>query len=312
MPMKRDARPSTALGSGGLGAATTPLLAFAALCATAACEPRTRPSAGLAGASAAGPEAFASEQAAAPPPSAEPPGPPEPALPPALTSPGPFASLNVAGYGAAVVSLPLGARGRRPVLLATHGNYDRPEWQCEVWRGIVGNRAFVLCPRGVARSDSPSPSDVRFTYQTARALEAEIDAAFEALKAGYADHVDDGPVVYTGFSLGAIMGSSIVARSPARYPRAVLIEGGYGAWQQRAKAFAKGGGRRVLFGCGQEACRASAKQAAGPLEAAGVGTTVVLAKGQGHRYDGPVAEQVKGAFDWAVEGDARWAPRVPE
>src|SRR5689334_2604590 len=84
---------------------------------------------------------------------APPPPPPEPVT---VEAAQPFIELPVEGHGAAVVSLPLGARDKRPVVIATHGNYDRPEWQCEVWREIVGDAAFVLCPRGSMRPDSPS------------------------------------------------------------------------------------------------------------------------------------------------------------
>src|SRR5688500_18592409 len=54
------------------------------------------------------------------------PSPPE--LPPKLSGE-PLQDLPVPGYGVAVVSMPLGAREPRPVVLALHGNYDRPEWQ---------------------------------------------------------------------------------------------------------------------------------------------------------------------------------------
>src|SRR5262249_57017702 len=125
--------------------------------------------------------------------------PPAPPPPPRLDAPAPFADLPLEGFAAAVVSLPIGTSARRPVVLATHGNYDRPEWQCEVWRGIVGDRAFVLCPRGIARPDSPSPDDIRFTYPTNAVLERELDAGLQALRVRFADRLDDGAILYTGF-----------------------------------------------------------------------------------------------------------------
>src|SRR6185369_8025401 len=101
---------------------------------------------------------------------------PLPSEPPPLEAEAPLVALPVEGYGAAVVSLPLGARGKRPVLIATHGNYDRPEWQCQVWREIIADQAFILCPRGVTRPDSPSADDIRFTYASNQSLERELDA----------------------------------------------------------------------------------------------------------------------------------------
>lgn len=218
--------------------------------------------------------------------------------------------LPVEGFPSAVVSVPIGATARRPVLIASHGNYDRPEWQCEVWRDIVADGAFVLCPRGVARSDSPSASDVRFTYESNARLEREIDAGLAALRARFPEHVDPGAVLYTGFSLGAIMGSAIAARRAALFPRLVLVEGGHDKWTpQTAKAFADGGGQRVLFVCAQAGCSAAASAAAARLEKAGVPARVARSKEAGHRYDGPVAEETRRALGWLIEDDARWSSR---
>ncbi|WP_437623565.1 hypothetical protein [Sorangium sp. So ce1151] len=227
-----------------------------------------------------------------------------------LRAEGPFVELAVEGFPSAVVSVPIGATARRPVLIASHGNYDRPEWQCQVWRGIAGDGAFILCPRGAARSDSPSASDVRFTYESNARLEQEIDAGLAALRARFPEHVDPGAVLYTGFSLGAIMGSAIAARRAALFPRLVLVEGGHDKWTPAsAKAFAEGGGQRVLFVCAQAGCGAAASAAAARLEKAGVLTRVVRGKEAGHRYDGPVAEETQRALGWAIEGDARWHAR---
>jgi len=196
------------------------------------------------------------------------------------------------------------------VVLATHGNYDRPEWQCEVWRGIIGDRAFILCPRGIARPDSPSADDTRFTYVNNQELEKEIEAGLTALRARFGAFMDSGPMLYTGFSLGAIMGVAIASRrtGPERYPRMILVEGGFDRWTApNVKAWVAGGsGRRILFACGQPGCVQSAKRTAATLEKAGVATRVVHGKGVGHSYDGPVAAEVKGALGWVLEGDTRF------
>ncbi|WP_437992327.1 hypothetical protein [Sorangium sp. So ce145] len=224
-----------------------------------------------------------------------------------LRADAPFVELPVEGFPSAVVSVPIGATARRPVLIASHGNYDRPEWQCQVWRDIAGDGVFVLCPRGVARPDSPSASDVRFTYESNARLEQEIEAGLAALRARFPEHVDPGAVLYTGFSLGAIMGSAIAARRAALFPRLVLVEGGHDKWTPAtAKAFADGGGQRVLFVCAQAGCGGAAAAAAARLEKAGVLTRVARSKEAGHRYDGPVAEETRRALDWLIDGDPRW------
>lgn len=218
--------------------------------------------------------------------------------------------LRVPGHGDAVVSLPLGTREPRSIVLATHGNYDTPEWQCQVWRDIVQDDAFVLCPRGAARGDSPSASDTRYHYVSNQHLEKEIDAGVAALKELYPDYVDDGPMIFTGFSQGAIMGAMIMLRRPDRYPRAVLIEGGNRAWSfASAKKFAQQGGKRVLFACGQWDCNQRATDAQRALSNAGVEAEIVFSKGEGHSYGGGVAERILETFDWVVQGDDRWEHR---
>ena len=272
------------------------LLAFGWLASASACDShpssRARPSsAPSTPASAATTTDDASGAPDTPPPHAK------------LASPEPLVPLDVPGYGAAVVSLPLGASASKPVLIAAHGNYDRPEWQCATWRAIVGDRGFILCPRGVMRRDSPSPDDIRFTYE--KGFTAEVDAALAALRARFPDFVDVGPMMYAGFSLGAILGVSYVLRDPARFPRVVLIEGGEGGWGE--KKFAASGGVRVLWGCGQAGCVGGAKAMAARFERAKVPSKVVYGRGEGHSYTGAVADEIKKELSWLLEGDARWA-----
>jgi hypothetical protein len=228
-----------------------------------------------------------------------------------LSAAEPFEELAVEGFGPAVVSLPLGARAAMPVLVATHGNYDRPEWQCEAWREVVADRAFVLCPRGIARGDSPSKADVRFTYTNNEQLQKEVEAALVALRQRHGPYLAEGPPLYAGFSLGAIMGVAIATREAAHYPRLVLVEGGSEWTWTRAKSFARGGGARVLFACSQEGSRLAAREAATKLEATGVATRVVYVGGLGHSYGGPLNAPIREAWSWLTEGDPRWTSSAP-
>src|SRR6185503_3997367 len=96
----------------------------------------------------------------------------------------------------------------------------------------------------------------RWTYTALKKTEEELFAGLEALQRRFPDHVDPGPVLYTGFSLGAIYGVHVLRKHPERFTRAVLTEGGYESWSTGvARAYAKGGGERILFACGQTACQ---------------------------------------------------------
>lgn len=229
--------------------------------------------------------------------------------PPPLQAPAALIDLPVEGFRDAVAAVPRGATERRPVLVALHGNYDHPLSQCSVWRRITRGYPFILCTRGIPRADAPKSED-RWNYGALGSVEKELDAGLEALRQAFPDHVDPGPVIFTGFSLGAILGARIIRKNPKRYSRAVLVEGGYKPWSiGTAKQYAEGGGQRVLFACGQSACQYASKAPAKWLEAKGVPAKVVFEGNIGHTYGGTVSKAIEGAWDWFVEGDDRW-PRL--
>jgi hypothetical protein len=228
-------------------------------------------------------------------------------LPPLESTP-PIVPLGAFGFPDAVISIPIGATGPRPVVVATHGLWDPPEGLCDDQRWVFHDRAWIVCPRGRALPDKT------FRYDSATALAREIDADIAALVARYPGYVDDTAMLYTGFSLGAILGVRVIADQPARFPRAVLIEGGENKWTAALAAqYAHGGGRRVLFACGLRFRVAPASRAATLLERAGVATRVALGRLPGkpefiHWYNGPIADETTEALPWLFEGDDRWGP----
>jgi len=223
--------------------------------------------------------------------------------------------LSVPGFQSAVVAWPDRAAGpnadKLPLLVAAHGSYDQPEWNCEVFKQVAAGRGAVLCPRGKLRWDTPTePSMLRFYFpSTGGWLGREIEAGLAALRQAEPSRVADGPVVYIGFSQGAIFGAPLVITKPALFPRVILVEGGHDAWtNDSARRFARGGGLRVLFACGRASCEQSALRAARALQGAGVAVRVVAAANQGHTYDGGVQAAIAAAFAWVVEGDSRFSP----
>lgn len=219
-------------------------------------------------------------------------------------APSALLDLPVPGHRAATVVAPASPRGRRPVVVAAHGNYDRPEWQCRVWQRVVAGRAFVLCLRGVPRADAP-PRDPRFTYDDGRALAREIDAGLAALEARFPDAVDTGPVIFAGFSLGATLGMAYL-RVGRPVTLAVMVEGAASSWTDRAiRDFAARGGKGVLFACGQSACVREGRRAAERLRRAGLAAGVAYGRNAGHLYWGPVLGAVQRAFPALAAADTR-------
>jgi predicted esterase len=221
--------------------------------------------------------------------------------------------LDVPAHHAAVVWVPPISAGDvvpRPLLVATHGAGGTPEAHCAYWRALVGERAFVLCPRGVTMDVFAPPEERGYFYPAHPALGREVRAALAALVARYRAHVDPDRAVYAGFSQGATMGALFFAREPAPFAGAVLIEGGAEEWSEySARTFQQGGGRRVIFACGRRSCAGAARRSAGYLERAGVESRVIDASGSGHTLEGKVREGVAEAFPWLVADDARWASR---
>jgi predicted esterase len=265
--------------------------------------------------------------------------PPDTTLAP-LAAP-PISLMPVPGFANAVLVSPVGATKPMPLVVAVLGIGDTPENQCGVWRDLVGQRAFVVCPRftphfvavqpasdpnvaqgllglfGLQGNEAPEPDpnagqvvQSGFRPTEVPAVEREIDAAVAAARKTFPKHIANGSAVYVGFSRGAFLGASLIAKTPAKYPRAILIEGGQSPWTDAtAAAYAKGGGKRVLFACGQPSCVGESDPAVQLLGRASVTTRVVHGEGEGHGYKGPVKEQVRQALAWVVDGEPTWKTR---
>ena len=98
------------------------------------------------------------------------------------------------GFRAAVVSVPLGTTKPRPVVLALHGNYDCPEWQCEVMREITDGDPFISRPWADFHYGTPPKSENRWEYGSVQQLRKEIEAGLSAMKTRFAGYVAEGPI----------------------------------------------------------------------------------------------------------------------
>ena len=158
--------------------------------------------------------------------------------------------LPVPGFGNAALAVPLGATSPRPIVIMLHGAADRPEWACSALRAIAGPEPFVLCPRGVQRTDFGA-ADERYTFGSADDTARELRAALSALKQRFGAHVARGPVVFAGFEIGADHVAWIAREEPAFFSRLVLIEPAEASWSSsQAALFGPRGGERVLFAGG--------------------------------------------------------------
>ena len=232
----------------------------------------------------------------------------EPATAPAAEpAPKGIQPLPVAEFLPALVSWPEAEQWPQPVLVAAHGAGDNAEAHCELWRRLLERRGVVLCLRGRALSRGSPPRGYYFSDH--HSLKREALAALDALGRASPRFVDTAGVVYAGYSQGAQMGLLMLADQGARAPRLLLVEGGAGDWSaQRARTFARSGGRAVALVCGTPGCKRNAERSHRRLEAAGVRVTSHYAPGAGHVYWGEVVPHLVDAFAGLTKDDQRWAP----
>jgi predicted esterase len=220
----------------------------------------------------------------------------------------PFVDLTLSWGEPALISVPLGARSPQPVLVATHGAGGRAEYHCGLWREIVGERGFVVCPRGYPMNRLDPHTG--YFYDGHPALGREIEAAMQALGERFGDHVDRAAPIFAGYSQGASMGALVLPHHPAAFARAVLWEGGVGQYQEWnvavAERFRARGARRVLLACGRPKCHEPAQRTAGYFQRASIDARLVYVAGAGHTAGGALAEAVAASFSWLVEDDPRW------
>ena len=208
--------------------------------------------------------------------------------------------LDVPGFEAALLFTPLG-EAQRPLVVAAHGAGGGPEWECDYWRRLTRDSAFILCLSGTPLGGSYSG----YFFRDHRALNRELIAAVQAARAAE-PRILAGSGIYAGFSQGATMGTPIIAQHAGAFPYAVFIEG-FMSWNvPGVRQFIRAGGRRVLIACGSKECDAKGKASIRWFQAAKGEARLEYAPGAGHTPAGPVMEQVEAALPWLLEGDPNW------
>lgn len=201
-------------------------------------------------------------------------------------------SLEVKGFLPALLLVPEGNEPR-PLVIAAHGAGGSPEWECEYWSRLFAEQRFVLCLRGASLGKGGG-----FYYPNEHVLEREMMAAEQAARAADPRILPGG--IYVGFSQGASFGSAVLSKHGSRVSRLALVEG-FQRWNvPRARQFAKGGGKRVLFACGTKECNAVATESARWLEKGGVKARVEYAPGAGHTPTGAVEQRLVSALPWLL------------
>jgi poly(3-hydroxybutyrate) depolymerase len=216
-----------------------------------------------------------------------------------LSEPSWLVDLPVPGHAPAKVAVPLGSVRPAPVVIALHGSFDRPEWQCGHWASITGGRPFVLCPSGIAREG-------RFSWGAPESTAKELRAALTALKQRYGAHVAPGSVVLAGYGLGADHAIWIQKQEPGFFSHMALVEGGTEKWSSTmAAAFAQRGGKRILYACAHEACVPNAQRARLFSVGAGLDVKSVTVVDEQRAFSPKVVRALKKEWPWLAAGGKR-------
>ncbi|HEU4410008.1 MAG TPA: hypothetical protein VFS43_32435 [Polyangiaceae bacterium] len=149
--------------------------------------------------------------------------------------------VDSGGVRVAEFSPPLGATGRRPLVVALHGGGDAPEYACGEWRGSFGSWPFILCPYGTKVGKK------MYAWRSGADARRALEHAIEVLAAKYPEHLDLRDPVLTGFSQGAMTAPSALAAPGRAFPAAILVEGyakDFNAWPKPMEAR---GLERILF-----------------------------------------------------------------
>lgn len=213
--------------------------------------------------------------------------------------------LELEGGGYAYAALPIGAREKRIVVVGVHGAGDRPDWSCSEWQAVTAGWAFVVCPVGVRHPTDPNA----FVWGSAESIASNADKAVRALRARYGAWMDDGPLVYGGWSQGGTLAAQVISSRKGVYDRAVLVEVGHTPLDasQVVAAFSAGGVKRAVVSCSSWKCRTFAKDFEGAARRRNLPVRTNDVGNRGHWFDEPVFRTLGPTFVWMFEEDRRYA-----
>jgi hypothetical protein len=206
-----------------------------------------------------------------------------------------------------VVSIPIGAREPRPLMVALHGGSEKIEHACAAWREIVEAYAFVVCPHGWGGDEE------RLGWRNAADTSKRIARAVEATKKTFGAWIHETPtVVLAGFSMGAVQVALVARLQPQTYHRIVIGDSAHRPQSALtfAPAWVKGGGERALFLCTTSGCEPSMRAAAKKVAQETAKARLNIAPTQKHGLSELVVKSVRRDWPWLVAGAEGWESYV--
>lgn len=205
------------------------------------------------------------------------------------------------------VSVPLGAREPRPIMIAIHGGSERPERACAAWRGITDAYAFVVCPRGFGGRESA------LGWRTTSDTKGRVARAVGATRKVFGTWaLETSTTVLGGFSMGGSQVALLARDAPQTYRRIVV---GDSAHDPRpaltfSRAWAGGGGERAIFLCTTSGCEPSLRAAARNVASEKARARLNVAATQVHGLSAGAVQSMRRDWPWLVEGAPGWEAYV--
>ena len=221
----------------------------------------------------------------------------------------PWATLTLDHFEPATVSVPLGARWARPVVIAIHGRSDTAAASCAAWSTITAGDCFVLCPSlraaGANEADA-SPAD----RTSIECLADELREGIVALRKRYGRYVARNEVALAGFDGGAERAIPIALQNPSVFSVLWLVNGGLKEWSSAlSTTYLQRGGKLLGLVCTDASCELDALRVTASAHAAGLTTTLVKPGQFGISLDARVVQAARQA--WRDTKPAAWPWSIP-
>lgn len=201
------------------------------------------------------------------------------------------------------VSVPIGAREPRPIMIALHGGSERPQRACAAWRTVTDAHPFVVCPRGWGGNESA------LGWRTTSDTKERVARAVAATKKTFGSWVKDtSTLVLAGFSMGGSQVALLARAEPRTYRRIVVGDSAHdpGPALTFARAWVEGGGERAAFLCTTSGCEPTMRAAARKVARASAPARLVIAPTQVHGLSEPAAQSMRRDWRWLVDGAEGW------
>jgi len=226
----------------------------------------------------------------------------------------PLASLNrtdqllVPNFASAAVSVPVGTRWARPIVIALHGQGETKEAICEAFGAVVNAEYFVLCPGLGVVSDANTQSS---NCRSEDCLAEELREGLISLRKRFGRYVARNEVVLAGHGSGAARAVPIALQNPKVFSVVWLVDGGVREWATALSvAYAQRGGKYLGLACGDRSCEAEALRVTASARTAGLTTVLVKTGPTVPKWTQESIEALRES--WRKSKPAGWPWSVPE